>query len=87
MKFFRSKYTVNMRGGVLNQTVLLTGDGAGGEENLDETVVGQTVKKVMDNVKETVVEMVETVVQNVVGEERGVDRSGLADKIHSDLLR
>ncbi len=76
-----------MRGGVLNQTVLLKGDGAEGEENIDETVVGQTVKKVMDNVKETVVEMVETVVQNVVGEERGVDRSGLADKIHTDLLR
>ena len=74
-----------MRGGVVNQTVLLKGDGAEGEENLDETVVGQTVKKVMDNMKE--VEMVETVVQNVVGEERGVDRSGLADKIHTDLLR
>jgi len=59
-----------MRGGVVKQTVLFKGDGAEVEENVDETVVGQTVKKVMDNVKETLVEMVETVVQNVVGEER-----------------
>ena len=76
-----------MRGGVVNQTVLLKGDGVEGEDNIDETVVGQTVKKVMDNVKETVVEMVETVVQNVGGEERGVHRAGLAEKIHTDLLR
>ena len=76
-----------MRGGVVNQTVLFKGDGAKVEENVDETVVGQTMKKAMENVKETVVEMVETVVQNVVWEERGADRAGLVDKIHTDLSR